>query len=481
MKDIQFPEDFLWGGAIASNQADGLYEIKKGYSTSDYSYNKNLNNMNDRAEFGALSQYDQYDVEGRNYAKRRGINFKKTFPEDLALMKEMGLKAFRTSIDWSYVFPTGTEEEPDPEALAYYDALIDEIIKNDMVPVITLDHYEMPAYLSKTYKGWYGREVIDHFVRFAKAMLERYGDKVPWWITFNQINMANFDSTGIPYLEFDNQLEALYQGVHHQFVAQALVKKAAREVAPNAMIGTMLSDKLGHPATCKPEDVLFSLRKNQHQFLFSDVALRGEWPKYMDRYFEEENIKLDIRPEDREILKDNTMDYLSFSYYYTKVNDASKDTFDMFHKSPNPYLKGSEWGWEIDPTGLRTALNTYQDRYPNVPLMITENGLGALDTVEDGKIHDQYRIDYIRDHVLAMAEAIKDGVDLRGYMLWSPIDIVSCSSSEMKKRYGCIYVDLDDFGNGTGKRMKKDSFDWYKNVIETNGRCLEEKEEAKAE
>jgi 6-phospho-beta-glucosidase len=271
---------------------------------------------------------------------------------------------------------------------------------------------------------------------------------------------------------FDNEQQIIYQSVHHQLVAQALAKKVSRKYRDDFMIATMLSDKIAYPATCKPEDVLFNTIKNQMQYFFSDVAMRGEYPRYAFRYFEENNVNIHFEEGDEKLLKENTMDYLTFSYYYTLTNDAEKNTMNPRDKSQNPYLKLSDWGWAIDPKGLRTALNNYYDRY-QCPLMITENGFGAVDVIEaDGSINDDYRIDYLRDHVIAMKEAIKDGVELIGYTMWSPIDIVSCGSAEMKKRYGLIYVDLDNLGNGTRERKRKKSFYWYKKVIETNGEEL---------
>lgn len=470
---IKFPEAFLWGGAIASNQADGLYKLKKdGLSIADYTYCKRNLMKDDRAEFTSWKQTELKEYEGRNYAKRRGIGFFETFESDLDLMQEMGLKAFRTSIDWSFVCPKGIEEFPNTVALDYYDELINSIVEHDMEPIITLSHYEMPAYLSEHYHGWIHKDVIVFFERFAGWMLKRYHQKVKYWITFNQINMANFDSLGIPFSEYEDPLQAVYQGVHNQFVASAAVKKIAKQIDSQVQVGTMLSDKIAHPATCKPDDVLFSLKKNQMQFLFSDVQLRGEYPAYALRYFHEHHIDIKMSMEEKNLLANYPMDFLAFSYYYTKINDASKDDENMFIRSRNPYLKESEWGWEIDSLGLRTALNTYTDRYPHVPLFITENGFGAVDQVINGHIHDSYRISYIKDHLLQIYEALQDGVPLIGYLLWTPIDIVSCSSSEMNKRYGCIYVDYDDEGNGTGKRIIKDSFYWYQRVIHSQGEFL---------
>lgn len=473
-----FKKDFLWGGAIASNQADGLFPYKKGYSIADFRVQSN--NKNDREEFTkqGFGEIPFDNDPHANYSKRRGIDFYHTYPEDLELMEKLGMKAFRTSIDWSFMYPKGIEDKPDPAALKFYDQLIKEIKQRKMEPVITLSHYEMPTYLVENYQGWYSKKTITFFENFAKTCLKRYHNDVKYWITFNQINMANFDSLGIPFHLFSNPYQAIYQGSHNQFVASALVKKWATKIDGELKIGTMLSDKIAYPASCDPADMLFSMRKNQMQFLYPDVQLRGYYPGYAKRYFKESGISLEITAEEEKTLQSYPMDYLAFSYYYTKINDSKKDSLDnMFDKSSNPYLKASEWGWEFDPIGLRIAINRYSDRYPGVPLFITENGLGAVDVLEeDEKVHDHYRLDYLRDHLIQIDEAIKDGCNVIGYLLWSPIDIVSCSSSEMKKRYGCIYVDLDDNGNGSGKRIKKDSYYWFQQVIETNGDYLYEGE-----
>jgi len=471
-----FKEGFLWGGAIASNQADGLYQYKKdGFSIADF--RECTSGKNDRAEFTSknFGEISLKEEPNKNYSKRRGIYFSSTYKSDIALMKEMGLKAFRTSIDWSFMFPKGIEQRPNPDAITYYDDLIKTIKDNDMEPILTLSHYEMPVYLVENYHGWYSKETINFFMNFAQFCLERYHTQVKYWITFNQINMANFDSLGIPFHKFENVYQAIYQGSHNQFVASSKVKQFATQLDKSIKIGTMLSDKIAYPATCSPEDMLFSQRKNQLQFLYPDVQIRGKYPKYALRYFKEKGIKIDQTDEELQLLKEYTMDFLAFSYYYTKINNSKSDDFDnMFLKSSNPYLKASEWGWEIDPIGLRIAINTYNDRYPDIPLFITENGLGALDIVEKGKIHDSYRINYIKEHLLQIEEAIEDGANVIGYLLWTPIDIVSCSSGEMSKRYGCIYVDLDDNGKGSGKRIPKDSFYWYAKVIQSNGKYLRE-------
>lgn len=470
-----FRDDFLWGGAIASNQADGLFEQKKGTSIADFRAFEKKTKRDDRAEFMSMGfgEIQLIDEDNKNYSKRRGIHFSNTYKQDLDLMQQLGLKAFRTSIDWSYMFPKGIEEAPYEDALQFYDELFQSIVDHGMEPVITLSHYEMPSYLVTYENGWLSEKTITYFVRFAKCCMERYHKIVRYWIVFNQINMANFDSLGIPFHKFNHPYDVLYQGVHHQFIACAKIKQLSKQISSDIKIGTMLSDKIAHPATCDPQDVLFSLKKNQMQYLYPDVQIRGEYPAYAMRYFKENDIHVEIDDDEKILLKENTMDFLAFSYYYTKLNDAKKDDLhNMFKKSSNPFLQASEWGWEIDPIGLRTALNTYQDRYPKIPLFITENGFGAVDTIVDGKIHDSYRIDYLKEHFIQMEKAIQDGVNLIGYLLWSPIDIVSCSSSEMSKRYGCIYVDLDDEGNGTGKRLLKDSFAWYQEVIATQGKSL---------
>ncbi len=469
-----FPDNFLWGGAIAANQAEGAYtEGGKGLCIADYHLFIDKANRDDRKEDSTIKNTLSSFVIDENlyYPKQNGIDFYHRFKEDIQLFKELGLKCFRTSFNWARIYPNGDESEPNEEGLKFYDHLIDELLLQGIEPIMTISHYEMPIHLVKEYNGWCSRKVVDYFERYCETLFERYHKKVKYWIPFNQINLVTFNSIGVLLDKTDNLKQSLYQAIHHQLVAQAIAKKIACRYDEDIKVGTMLSDKIAYPATCKPEDILFNTRKNQMQFFFSDVAIRGYYPGYAYRYFKDNGINVEFEPEDEEILREYRMDYLSFSYYYTKVNNSEKNTFEPTDKEKNPYLKSSEWGWEIDPLGLRNCLNTYYDRY-QIPMIITENGFGAKDRIEDGQIHDSYRIDYLNDHFVQMEEAIKDGVELFGYCLWSPIDIISCSSAEMKKRYGVIYVDLDDYGNGTKNRIKKDSFDWYKKVIETNGKNL---------
>lgn len=416
------------------------------------------------------------DKEGY-YPKRYGIDFYHTYKSDLALFKEMGFKAFRTSISWSRIFPKGDEEEPNEKGLQFYDALIDEIIKDGMEPVITMSHYDIPLYLVTEYGGFANRKVAEFFVRYAKVLLERFKGKVKYWIVCNQVNLVptvQFGSLGI----YDDQTtpdkmeELMYQAVHNQFVACAKIKKMASSIDPNAVLGTMIADGTLYPATCKPEDIVMTMQKNRMQYFFTDVQLRGEYPVYALHYFEEKGIHLDVTPEEEQLLKENTLEFLAISYYYTRICDSTKNSMKPFEGEQNPYLKPTPWEWRADPLGLYNTLSQLTDRY-QIPIMIAENGLGAIDTVEeDGSIYDVYRIEYLREHIIQMKRAILDGADVFAYLSWGPIDIVSSSSAEMSKRYGYIYVDLDDYGQGSGKRIKKDSFYWYKDVISSNGEKL---------
>lgn len=470
-----FPSNFLWGGAIAANQAEGAYDVTgKGMSIADYHAYGSKEKFIDKNEEAAIKNSKENLIINSSlyYPKHNAVDFYHYYKEDIALMKEIGFKCFRTSISWARIFPNGDDLKPNEEGLKFYDDLIDELIANGIEPVVTLSHYEMPIHIIKKYNGWASRETITLFERFCNVLFKRYAYKVKYWITFNQINLLSFNSLGFLENSKENELEVTFQCVHHQFIAQALAKKTALKYNKDMMVGTMLSDKIAYPATCKPDDVLFNTIKNQMQYFFSDVAMRGFYPHYAVRYFEENDINIIFEKGDEEILKEYTMDYLSFSYYYTKINDSTKNSYLPRDKSVNPYLKKSDWGWEIDPQGLRIALNNYYDRY-NCPLFVAENGFGAVDKIEkDGSIKDDYRISYLREHIYQMKEAVKDGVKLFGYTMWSPMDIVSCGTGEMRKRYGLIYVDLDDYGNGTLKRTKKDSFYWYKKVIASNGEEL---------
>lgn len=474
-----FPKDFLWGGAVAACQIEGAYDVDgRGLSTSDiHAYDKDMDRAHIEKEGGgtlAGIKAAIHDTESY-FPKRHGIDFYHTYPSDLALMKELGLKAFRTSISWSRIFPKGDEDKPNEKGLAFYDRLIDEIIKNGMEPVITMSHYDIPLYLVTEYGGFANRKMIDFFVKYARVLLERYKGKVKYWIVCNQVNLVptvQFGSLGLYEDQAENMEELMYQAVHNQFVAGAKVVQLGKEIDPDAVLGTMVADGTMYPASCDPKDIVLTMKKNRMQYFFTDVQLRGEYPVYALRYFEENGIHIHMEPEDEKLLKENPMEFLAISYYYTRIVDHTKNGMTPFEGEQNPHLEPTPWEWRADPLGFYNSLSQYWDRY-EVPLMIAENGLGALDVVEaDGSIHDEYRIDYLRKHIEQLKECIKDGVEILAYLSWGPIDIVSSSSAEMSKRYGYIYVDLDDFGKGSGKRLKKDSFYWYQKVIETNGEIL---------
>ena len=473
-----FPESFLWGGASAACQMEGAWdEDGKGITVSDVQpYTKNIDRKTMKKEGGGTEgQIRAYAADRQgNYPKRRGIDFYHTYKSDLALMRELGMKCFRYSIAWARLFPTGEEETPNPKGVLFYDSLIDEIIRNGMEPIITISHYDMPLNLSLKYEGFYSRKVVDLYLRYAEFVMKRYAGKVKYWIPFNQINLffpTGFKSTGVIEREDGKTLEKYYQAAHHQFIASALLKKYARENKLPVFIGCMLSDRILYPKSCDPQDVVLTQKRNRMQYFFADVELRGEYPEYALHYFSESNIDVEIEDNDLKLIRENTLDFLCFSHYATRVINHETCTLDTRFMEQNPYLKPTPWDWRMDPLGFYHSISEYWDRYQK-PLIIGENGFGAIDTVEDGKIHDLYRIDYYRQYFEQMKKAIMDGAIILAYCAWTPIDIVASSTSEMTKRYGFIYVDLDDFGNGSGKRIRKDSFYWYREVIRSNGENL---------
>ena len=476
----QFPEGFLWGGATAANQFEGAWNVDgRGPATSDTaravapeerkSMGSEFNSPMTRAKLDAALN----DKEGL-YPKRWGSDFYHRYKEDIALYAEMGFKTFRLSIAWSRIFPNGDDATPNEAGLAFYDKVFDELNKYGIEPLVTLSHYEFPIHLVTEYGGWKNRKVIDFFVRYAETVFNRYKDKVKYWLTFNEIiGMTGYLSGGLLFEDGKLNLQDMYQAAHHQFVASSLATKIGHEINPDFKIGCMLARMQAYPATCNPEDVMEEIKKDHENLFFSDVQVRGKYPAYAKRFFKENNIELEIADGDLEILEKYPVDFMSFSYYMSSIARKQKTgdqtAGNLILSEPNPYLEASDWGWQIDPVGLRITLNNLYDRY-QVPLMVVENGLGALDTVEeDGSIHDQYRIDYLQSHVKQMYEAIEDGVDLMGYTWWGCTDLVSASTSEMSKRYGFVYVDADDQGNGSFDRSRKDSFFFYKDLIATRG------------
>ncbi|EPA1256604.1 glycoside hydrolase family 1 protein [Enterobacter bugandensis] len=459
-----FPDDFLWGGAVAANQVEGAYlEDGKGLSTSD---------VQPQGVFGPVVER----MAGDSGIKDVAIDFYHRYPEDIKLFAEMGFSCLRVSIAWTRIFPNGDEQTPNEAGLAFYDRLFDELAAHDITPLVTLSHYEMPWGLVKQYGGWGSRQTIGFFERYARTVFARYREKVKLWLTFNEINMSlHAPMTGVGLPETNSKGE-VYQAIHHQLVASALAVKACHEIIPDAKIGNMLLGGLMYPLTCRPEDVLEALQENRAWQFFGDVQCRGAYPGYMLRFFRDSEIEIDITDADREALK-STVDFISFSYYMTgcvttddELNQQARG--NILSMVPNPHLASSEWGWQIDPVGLRTLLNVLWDRYQK-PLFIVENGLGAKDKPDaDGVVQDDYRISYLNDHLVQVREAIDDGVEVMGYTSWGPIDLVSASKAELSKRYGFIYVDRDDSGKGTLARSRKKSFYWYKEVIATKGASL---------
>lgn len=481
----QFPKDFLWGGATAANQYEGGWnEGGRGPATSDTA---RAVAPEDRKSMGGeftspmtreKLDFALNDKEGL-YPKRWGSDFYHRYKEDIALMAEMGFKTFRMSIAWSRIFPKGDEVEPNEEGLAFYDAVFDELNKYGIEPLVTLSHYEFPIHLVTEYGGWKNRKVIDFFVHYAETVFKRYKGKVKYWLTFNEINilgMTGYLSGGLLFEDGKLNLQEMYQAVHHQFLASSLATKAAHEIDPNNKVGMMLARMEAYPATCHPDDIMQSIHKDHENLFFSDVQIRGKYPSYIKRFFKENNIEIVMEDGDEAILRDYPVEFMSFSYYMSSVTrhpknqtDEQKTAGNLILGEANPYLEASDWGWQIDPVGLRVTLNKLYDRY-QIPLFIVENGLGALDKLEeDGSVHDSYRIDYLKKHIQQMYEAIEDGVELMGYTMWGCIDLISASTSEMSKRYGFVYVDADDQGNGSFDRYKKDSFYWFKEVIENQG------------
>ena len=467
-----FREGFLWGGALAANQCEGAYnEGGRGLANVDlcpHGENRFKVMMGDIKELRPL--------EGEFYPSHEAIDFYHTYKEDIALFAEMGFKCLRVSIAWSRIFPIGDETTPNEEGLKFYEDMFKEMKKHGIEPVVTICHFDTPIGIIEKFGGWKNRKFIDFYLNYCEAIFTRYKDLVKYWMTFNEINIIlhlPFMGAGVRFEEGDNKLQIKYQAAHHELVASALATKMAHEIMPNAMIGCMLAAGANYPFSCKPEDVLSAMENARENYFFIDVQSRGEYPGYAKRFFKDNGIELVMEEGDEEILKNNTVDYIGFSYYSSRcsaaVSEEELTEGNVFKSVKNPYLKASEWGWQIDPLGLRITCNELYDRYQK-PLFIVENGLGAIDKVEeDGSINDDYRIEYLREHILAMKEAVKDGVDLIGYTPWGCIDLVSASTGEMSKRYGFIYVDKDNEGKGTLKRSKKKSFYWYKKVIKTNG------------
>ncbi len=476
---MSLPKNFLWGGAVAAHQLEGAWqEGGRGASVSD---------VMTGGSYSVARKITDGVIEGEWYPNHKGIDFYHTYKEDIKLFAELGFKCFRTSISWSRIFPNGDETEPCETGLQFYDDLFDELLKYNIEPVITLSHFEMPYYLAKEYGGWINRKLIDFFVRYAVTVMERYKNKVKYWMTFNEINNQNNTSTdifgwtnsGIRFSKFDDPKKALYQAAHHELVASALVVKKGHKINPDFKIGCMCSFVPFYPYSCNPDDVMLSVESMHERYYFSDVHCRGHYPSYAKKQWQREGNAPMMQPEDEQILQEGKVDYLGFSYYMSNTVKADVNEINTglnggnAHSVANPYVKASEWGWNIDPIGLRYILSVLYERY-EIPLFIVENGFGAIDKLEEDKsCDDSYRIEYFKNHIIEMKKAVEiDGVDLIGYTPWGCIDVVSFGTGELRKRYGFIYVDLNDDGTGTGNRYKKKSFDWYQKVVASNGEKL---------
>lgn len=472
-----FRKDFLWGGATAANQCEGGYnEGGRGLANVDV-----VPIGKDR--FPIISgQMKHLDFDDKHfYPAKQAIDMYHRYKEDIALFGEMGFKVYRLSIAWTRIFPKGDESEPNEEGLKFYEDLFKECHKQGIEPLVTITHFDMPIHLIKEYGGWRNRKLIEFYENLCRVLFTRYKGLVKYWLTFNEINMilhAPFMGAGLVFEEGENQEEAKYIAAHHELVASAKATKIAREIDPDIQIGCMIAAGQCYPNTPNPVDVRQAQLDNQESYFFVDVQSRGEYPHFALKQLERKGIQIPFEAGDKELLKENTVDFISFSYYSSRVSSGDPEVQataegNIFATVKNEYLEASEWGWQIDPLGFRITMNELYDRYQK-PLFVVENGLGAVDTPnEHGQIIDDYRIDYLAKHIEAMRDAVtEDGIDLLGYTTWGCIDLVSAGTGEMKKRYGFIYVDRDNEGNGTLKRSKKKSFDWYKKVIASNGEDL---------
>lgn len=486
MTKTVFPDNFLWGGATAAAQYEGGFdEGGKGLSHLDMI---GFVEKEDRPPFFSANTYVDYEryeynkehAATLNLPYRRGSDFYHHYKEDIAEAAALGLKCFRMSVAWTRLFPTGMEDKPQPEGVQFYHNVFRELRKYGIEPLVTMTHYEVPDHLLETLNGWESPEMIEHFTHYTKFLIDEYKDEVTYWLTFNEINMICV----IPFLgggmfverSERPREELIHQALHHQFVASALTVKYLHDNAPGARIGNMFNRHEIYPYTCTPDDVFEAFRDEQFNYFFSDVMAKGAYPRFILNYYEESDIHIQWVEGFEKILREGVVDFISFSYYLSTVRSAEPDKIEplgrFLRKLQNPYLKQSDFGWTIDPLALRLSLNKLYQRY-GLPLFITENGVGAFESLdENGTVEDDYRVEYIGNHLRAIRDAISDGVEVMGYTAWGWIDIVSCSLANFEKRYGFVYVDADDRGNGTYQRSRKKSFDWYREVIETNGASL---------
>lgn len=476
MLQHRFPDNFLFGGAICANQAEGGFgEDGKGIANSDLR----------KRGMGSFNDYDlnKTTFEDADYPFHRGVNFYHNYKAYLKKMNELHLQCFRTSIAWTRIYPNGDEAEPNEAGLQFYDDLFDEMHRNGIEPVITITHFEIPVTLIRKYGGWRNRQVIDFYAKYCETIFKRYKDKVKYWITFNEINNVvgfPFWCIGLDLKQGENYMQELYQAIHHIFVANARSIELFHKLVPGGMIGSMTSVSTIYPYSCNPKEVFRAFQLRRQKYFFIDMQAKGEYPYQMKRYFEENNVHIQMEDGDLDLLKNNTVDYISCSYYqsavYKEGEAITNDTGGFQSRVKNPYLQATQWGWQIDPNGLRFVLNELYERY-HLPIFISENGMGMIETLnEENTVEDPYRVAYVKEHLKAVYEALNDGVEVFGYTYWGPFDIVAASTCEMSKRYGFVYVDYDSDGNGTGELYNKKSFDWYREVIDTRGEKLFEED-----
>ncbi|MBG9367506.1 family 1 glycosylhydrolase [Streptococcus sp. NLN64] len=491
----RFPKNFLWGGAIAANQAEGAYnldgrglvqtDVTTGGTATSPRYTTYIDKDGNPGKYASMGHMGGHLPEGAHYAiledhyypNHQAVDFYHRYKEDIKLFAEMGYSVFRLSVSWARIFPNGDDSEPNQAGLDFYRSVFEECHKYGIEPLVSIWHFDTPLSLETRFNGWSDRKLVDFYVRYAETLFNEYKDLVKYWLTFNEINNT------IMFLDMfgqasDQDFQDAYQQLHHQFLASAKAIQLGRKINPDFRFGNMICGITFYPGSSDPADIL----ENQHQwekniYYCSDVQAKGRYGTYAKRLWQEHNVELQMEADDLDILAQGTIDLYTFSYYMStvvtthEVDEKVSGNFSVGAK--NPYLEYSDWGWAQDPSGLQYYLEKIYDRY-EIPVMIVENGLGALDTVEeDGAIHDDYRIDYHRSHIQAMAKAIANGVDLIGYTTWGCIDIVSAGTGEMRKRYGFIYVDMDDLGNGSLERTPKDSFYWYQKVIRSNGEELD--------
>ncbi|WP_313466814.1 glycoside hydrolase family 1 protein [Carnobacterium sp.] len=469
----EFPKDFLWGGAVTATQTEGNWDVDgKGVTPPDliaYEEGKTQNDLMSTEEIkAAIEDKENY------YPRRYAIDFYHTYPQDIALLKELGIKSFRTSINWGRLFPNGDEEQPNEKGLEFYDNLIDELIKNEIEPVITISHFEMPVNLSTKYKGWYSREVIDFYMRYCEVLFKHFKGRVKYWVPFDEMNLIHresFSQFGMPSDLVENNLENKLIALHHKLLASSLATKLAHDIDKKNKVAAMILTNYAYPASSSPEDVLAAQRNNQFENYYLDVLVRGKYPGTMLRLIEEQGFNIGYQSEDDAIFENGKADFISVSYYGNRTVSAESIKNWPNPAIDNPHVKKNAFDWLEDPIGLRYTLNKIYDQY-QLPIFLMELGTGIHDKVEDGKVHDHNRIKFFEENLQQLKQTIYDGVPIMGCLTWGPIDIVSNASAQMSKRYGFIYVDIDDHGKGTGKRIKKDSFEWFQNVIKTNGKDI---------